>query len=142
MLFLLKYAVVITVVVIVPLVAYGAHSIISRVAELHAVLGNALSAFRDGDFSLRLAARGDRELAELKQLYNELADAVRADRRSLHEKEVLLDTMLQRTPVAVVLVNAAERIVYSNGAARELFAAGARLNDRLLADVDVVAKML
>jgi two-component system, NtrC family, nitrogen regulation sensor histidine kinase NtrY len=109
-----------------PVIWWSAHVIVSRFIELHAVLGNALSAFRDRDFSLRLSARGDRELAELKQLYNDLADTVRADRRDLNEKEILLDTILQRTPVAVVLLNAANRIIYSNAAARELLAAGAR----------------
>jgi two-component system nitrogen regulation sensor histidine kinase NtrY len=120
-----------------PFVLWSSHAVVSRLAELHAVLGNALSAFRDGDFSLRLAVRGDRELAELKSLYNELADAVRTDRRELFHKEVLLDTILQRTPIVVLLLDATQRIIYSNAAARELFTAGARLTERLLADVDV-----
>ena len=132
-----SWAIPIAILIAIPFVAWGAHLITSRVNELHAVLGNALEAFKDGDFSLRLAVRGDRELAELKRLYNELADTVRADRQELHQKEILLDTVLQRTPVAVVLVNAAERVIYSNHAARELLAAGARLNDRLLADLDL-----
>ncbi|HET7435302.1 MAG TPA: ATP-binding protein [Thermoanaerobaculia bacterium] len=118
------------VAVVIALIA--SRIIVSRVEELHAVLGNALGAFRDGDFTLRLAVRGDRELAELKRLYNELADTVRADRSELHQKEILLDTILQRTPVAVVLLNPAERVVYSNTAARELLAAGERLSGRLL----------
>ena len=122
-------------------VVWGAHAVVSRVTELHAVLGNALSAFRDGDFSLRLAVRGDRELAELKQLYNELADTVRADRQDLHQKEILLDTILQRTPVAVVLLNAARRIVYSNSAARELLAAGARINERLIDEMPLARSL-
>src|ERR1051326_5702596 len=67
--------------VIVPLVIWAVHDLVSRITELHAVLGNALSAFRDGDFGLRLAVRGDRELAELKAMYNALADTVR-DRKS------------------------------------------------------------
>jgi two-component system, NtrC family, nitrogen regulation sensor histidine kinase NtrY len=122
---------------IVPVVFWSTHVIVSRFTELHAVLGNALSAFRDRDFSLRLSARGDRELADLKRLYNDLADTVRADRRELNEKEILLDTILQRTPVAVVLLNAANRIIYSNGAARELLAGGARLNDRLIDELSL-----
>lgn len=121
--------------VMVPLVVWAVHDLVSRITELHAVLGNALSAFRDGDFGLRLAVRGDRELAELKAMYNTLADTVRDNREALHQKEVLLDTILQRTPVAVVLLNAADRVIYSNAAARELIAAGARLNGRLLSDV-------
>jgi len=116
---------------------WGACRITARIAELHAVLGNALSAFRDGDFGLRLAVRGDRELADLKRLYNELADTVREERRELHHKEVLLDTILQRTPIAVALLNGAGRFVYSNTAARELLAEGARLNGRLLSDLEL-----
>ncbi len=121
--------------VIVPLVIWAVHDLVSRITELHAVLGNALSAFRDGDFGLRLAVRGDRELAELKAMYNALADTVRDNRETLHQKEVLLDTILQRTPVAVILLNPADRVVYSNTAARELIAGAARLNGRLLAEV-------
>src|SRR5881394_1932603 len=70
------YAIAISITI--PAVFWSAHVLVSRITELHAVLGNALSAFRDGDFGLRLAVRGDRELAELKALYNEIADAVRA----------------------------------------------------------------
>ena len=126
---------IIAIAVIVATIAWCAHMIISRVLELHAVLGNALLAFRDGDFNLRLAPRGDREVAELKRLYNELADTVRAGRSEIHNKEVLLDTILQRTPVAVVLLNAAERVIFSNAAARELLARGARLDGRLLGEL-------
>jgi nitrogen fixation/metabolism regulation signal transduction histidine kinase len=122
-------------------VLWCAQMIVSRISELHAVLGNALRAFRDGDFGLRLTARGDREVAELKSLYNDIADAVRNDRRGLHEKEILLDTILQRTPVAVILLNAANRVIYSNGVARELLADGARINDRLLHDMNLAAPL-
>lgn len=124
-----------------PIIFWSAHVIASRVGELHAVLGNALSAFKDGDFSLRLAVRGDRELAELKRLYNELADAVRDDRHELHEKEVLLDTILQRTPLAVVLLNQGERVIYSNAAARDLLAGGSRINEKLLADLPLAGSL-
>jgi two-component system nitrogen regulation sensor histidine kinase NtrY len=122
-------------------VLWCAQMIVSRITELHAVLGNALRAFRDGDFGLRLTARGDREVAELKSLYNDIADAVRNDRRGLHEKEILLDTILQRTPVAVVLLNAANRVIYSNGVARELLGGGARINDRLLHEMTLAAPL-
>ena len=120
-----------------PIGAWGARRIGLRVAEIHAVLGNAMSAFRDGDFGLRLAVRGDRELADLKRTYNELADTVRDQRRDLHHKEVLLNTILQRTPVAVVLLNAARRVIYSNTAARELLGAGARLDGRLIDELEL-----
>ena len=113
----------------------AAHAAVGRFDELYAVLGNALRAFRDGDFSLRLAVRGDREIAELKRLYNELADVVRADRNEIYQKELLLDTILQRTPMAVVLLNRVHRVVYSNSSARELLADGARLDGRMIDEI-------
>jgi two-component system nitrogen regulation sensor histidine kinase NtrY len=112
-----------------------AHLIIASIRELHDDLGNALRATRDGDHGLRLVVRGDREVAELKRLYNELADAIRTDRGEIHNKEILLDTILQRTPVAVMLLNAAERVIYSNTAARELLSVGARLDGHTLHDI-------
>jgi two-component system nitrogen regulation sensor histidine kinase NtrY len=128
-------ALLIAAAFVIPAVLWSVHVVVSRVTELHAVLGNALSAFRDGDFSLRLAVRGDHELAELKRLYNELADTVRDDRHALREKEVLLDTILQRTPIAVVLLDQAHRVLYSNASARELLADGGRLNGRALGEL-------
>ncbi len=122
----------IAVAIALPAALWSVQAIVRRFTELHAVLGNALSAFRDGDFSLRLAVRGEQEIAELKRLYNELADTVRNDRSELHHKEILLDTILQRTPMAVILLNAADRIIYSNTTARDLLAGGARLNGLLL----------
>lgn len=118
-----------------PFVVWSARAIIRRLDALHDDLGNALRAARDGDPGLRLVVRGDREIAELKRLYNELADAVRADRYEIHNKEILLDTVLQRTPLAVVLLNAADRVIYSNLAARELLADGARIDGRLLEEI-------
>jgi two-component system, NtrC family, nitrogen regulation sensor histidine kinase NtrY len=121
--------------IVLPAVLWSSYLIASQVSELHDDLGNALRATRDGDYGLRLAVRGDAEVAELKRLYNELADAVGASRHDVHNKEVMLDTILQRTPVAVVLVNAADRVIYSNVAARELLARGARLDGRTLQEI-------
>lgn len=133
----LATAIVLALLFASPAVLWNAQTIVSRIEELNAVLGNAMRAFRDGDFGLRLAVRGDRELAELKRLYNEIVDAVRTDRHALHEKEILLDTILQRTPVGVVLLDAAERIIYSNAAARELLTGGTRLNGYLLSELNL-----
>ncbi|HEX8251566.1 MAG TPA: ATP-binding protein [Thermoanaerobaculia bacterium] len=122
-------------VIALPAMIWSAQVIAGQIGQLHDDLGNALRATRDGDYGLRLAVRGDHEVAELKRLYNELADAVRIDRHKVHNKEILLDTILQRTPMAVVLLNAAERAVYSNVAARELLAAGARVDGRTLQEL-------
>jgi hypothetical protein len=70
--------------------------------------------------------RGDRELADLKRLYNELADTVRRSASALHHKEILLDTILQRTPVAVSCSTRRGASSTRTPRARELLAGGAR----------------
>jgi two-component system nitrogen regulation sensor histidine kinase NtrY len=98
-------------------------------------LEDGLRAFRDGDFSMRLAPHGGQRLSGVKSLYNAVADVLRAQRNDVYQKELLLDTILQRTPVGVVLVTTTDRIVYSNAAARELLAAGGRLDGSRFSEV-------
>jgi two-component system, NtrC family, nitrogen regulation sensor histidine kinase NtrY len=119
----------------VPAVILCARFVVRPMRLLHDDLGNAFRAARDGDYGLRLVVRGEREAADLRRLYNELADAVRENRQSLHDKEIVLDTILQRTPTAVVLLDSSERVLYSNTAAREVLANGARLDGRTFSDV-------
>jgi two-component system, NtrC family, nitrogen regulation sensor histidine kinase NtrY len=108
---------------------------LGRVLRSMTSLEDGLRAFRDGDFGMRLAAPKGDEAGEVKRIYNDVADALRQQRNEIYQKELLLDTILQRTPVAVILVNAADRVVYSNAAARELFARGERLDGHRFEDV-------
>jgi nitrogen fixation/metabolism regulation signal transduction histidine kinase len=104
---------------------------------LHALEGleEGLHAFRDADFSMRLAAPDRDEVTKVKRLYNDVADLLRAQRTDVYQKELLLDTILQRTPLAVVLVDAGQRVAYSNAAARELLSNGRRLDGQRFVDV-------
>jgi len=111
----------------VPVVLWSARWTVRRLLMSIQGLDDALRAFRDADFSMRLAVGDEDETAEVKRLYNDVADVLRAQRTDVYQKELLLDTILQRTPVAVLLINAADRVVYSNVAARELFAGGVRI---------------
>jgi nitrogen fixation/metabolism regulation signal transduction histidine kinase len=114
--------------VMVPIVLWSARATAANVTRALTSLDDGLRAFRDGDFSMRLAARDGDEVSAVKRLYNEIADVLRAQRTDVYQKELLLDTILQRTPMAVVLVDAGDRVAYSNAAARELLASGARLD--------------
>ena len=118
-----------------PLILWTASRVSRRLERTLTGIDDGLRAFRDTDFSMRLAAAGDDQASDVKRLYNEVADVLRARRNDVFQKELLLDTILQRTPIAVVLVNAADRIVYSNAAARELLANGGRLDSHRFAEV-------
>lgn len=128
-------ALVVGLLVTVPSMIWSALRVVSAVDWDVLGLEDGLRAFRDADFSMRLASRGDDRLARVKRVYNEVADGLRAQRNDVYQKELLLDTILQRTPVAVVLVNAADRIVFANAAARELLASGGRMDGRRFAEV-------
>lgn len=113
--------------VVIPIVFWAARRITFQAVDTLHGLDDGLRAFRDSDFSMRLAARPGEDSSTVKRLYNDVADVLRSQRADLFQKELLLDTILQRTPMAVVLLNGARRVVYANTAARELYVAGGRL---------------
>jgi nitrogen fixation/metabolism regulation signal transduction histidine kinase len=104
-----------------PLFLWSALRVVRMVDDSLTAVEEGLRAFRDADFSMRLAPNGGRRLTTVKEIYNSVADALRTQRNEVYQKELLLDTILQRTPVAVVLVTGAGRVAYSNAAAREWF---------------------
>jgi nitrogen fixation/metabolism regulation signal transduction histidine kinase len=90
---------------------------------------------RDHDFSISIAATPDAELSALVSAYNSLGDLLRRERLDLYQRELLLDTVIQTTPLSLVLTDAAERVVYSNVAARQLLHAGRKLEGMDFTDV-------
>jgi len=90
-------------------------------------LSGTVASFREGDFSLSLVAEGNDELGDLVNAHNELAGALREQRAHLVQRELLLDTVMQNSPVALVLVDSYRRIAVANIAARHLFNEGRSL---------------
>jgi nitrogen fixation/metabolism regulation signal transduction histidine kinase len=81
----------------------------------------------DRDFSVSVAATPDVELSALTSAYNSLGEVLRRERLDLYQRELLLDTVIQTTPLAMVLVDDGDRVVYSNVAARQLLHGGHKL---------------
>jgi two-component system nitrogen regulation sensor histidine kinase NtrY len=91
--------------------------------------------FAEGDFSLRLHVTGDDEITELVSLYNQMGDVLRAERSESLQKELLLETVFQATPLSILLTSESGRVVFANRAARDLFTPGERLEGRKLDDI-------
>lgn len=87
-----------------------------------------VASYRDGDFSFSLATPRRDELGELLRQHDELGGALRQQRQHLAERELLLDTVVQNTPVALILADPSHRIVLGNLAARHLFNEGRSLS--------------
>jgi len=98
-----------------------------------------IRSFRDGDFSLRLAVTRHDEIGELVGLYNELADALRSERHEIVQRELLLESMLQSAPMAVLLLNAKHRVVFANRAARQILGGGRSVLGRPFVELEQAA---
>jgi signal transduction histidine kinase len=99
-----------------------------------ALAGTTLS-YRDGDFSFGLSWPGRDELGDLVAAHNELGGVLREQRLALVQRELLLDTMVQNTPVAMLLLAEGGHAVYGNLAARRLLNEGRKLEGLSLASL-------
>jgi nitrogen fixation/metabolism regulation signal transduction histidine kinase len=90
-------------------------------------IAGTVGSYRDGDFSFGLAWPRRDELGELVDAHNDLGDVLREQRLGLVQRELLLDTMVQNTPVAMLLVAEDGPVVYANIAARQLLNQGRKL---------------
>jgi nitrogen fixation/metabolism regulation signal transduction histidine kinase len=96
--------------------------------ELLGSLTDGLSSLYDRDYSVSIALpERDERLRRLVIAYNGLGERLRSQRQDLYQRELLLDTVIQASPVALVLTNARNTILYANLAARQLFGAGRKL---------------
>jgi nitrogen fixation/metabolism regulation signal transduction histidine kinase len=121
-------AVIICAVILVPLSWWFAHIVMEPVKRLLRALEGAVASYRDGDFSISIALHRRDELGDLISVHNELGRTLREQRQNLAQRELLLDTVVQNTPVALVLTDANGRVAYANIAARHLFNEGRSLN--------------
>lgn len=99
---------------------------------LFRALAGTVASYRDGDYGFSLAWHGRGALGELVAAHNELGETLRAQRLSLVQRELLLDTMVQNTPVAMLLIDPTGHVVHANLAARRTFGGGHRLEGRML----------
>jgi two-component system nitrogen regulation sensor histidine kinase NtrY len=108
----------------IPLAAWTLSVALSPVRETLSAVTDGVRSFQENDFGVRIRADREDELGELVSLYNKLGDALRRERNEIYQRELLLDTLLQGAPMAILLVNELQRVAYANAAARRLFGGG------------------
>ena len=114
-------------VVVTPLALWIGRRATRSWRDVVQALRDGVASLRDHDFSISIGHSSDDELGELVRAYNSLGELLRRERLDLHQRELLLDTVIQTTPLALVLTNSAGRIVFSNIAARQLLFGGRKL---------------
>jgi len=124
---------------VVPVAIITVRSQVQPILSLFRALEGTVTSYRDGDFSFSLHWPQNDELTDLIRAHNELGNVLREQRRDLVQRELLLDTMVQNTPVAMLLVadapQRADTVVYANLAARQLLAEGRKLEGHALAEL-------
>jgi two-component system nitrogen regulation sensor histidine kinase NtrY len=113
--------------VVVPLGLWLAQRLTRPWVQVVRAVRDGIVSLHDHDFSMNIAATSDAELSALSKAYNSLGDVLRRERLDLYQRELLLDTVIQATPLALVLTDDAGRVIYSNVAARQLLHAGHKL---------------
>jgi nitrogen fixation/metabolism regulation signal transduction histidine kinase len=113
--------------VLVPFIAYCGSRLTGRWSRMTRALNDGVMSIKDRDFSVSVTRATDDELGELVGNYNDLGERLRVERQSLYQRELMLDTVIQTTPLAMVLTNDGDAVLYSNAAARHLFSEGRKL---------------
>jgi nitrogen fixation/metabolism regulation signal transduction histidine kinase len=110
-----------------PLALLAGSRLTARWSATARALGDGVLSLKDRDFSVSVTRASNDELGELVDHYNGLGDKLRVERQSLYQRELMLDTVIQSTPLALVLTNDSDVVLYSNSTARRLFAEGRKI---------------
>jgi nitrogen fixation/metabolism regulation signal transduction histidine kinase len=125
---------------VLPIAIITIRSQLQHMLSLFRALTGTVTSYKDGDFSFNLHWPQNDELNDLVAAHNELGDVLRLQRLALVQRELLLDTMVQNTPVAMLLVSGrvgpgaagSGPVVYANMAARQLLGQGRKLEGQQL----------
>ena len=113
------------------------HHATAPLRSLLRALAGLTASYRDGEFNVGVHWQGQGEVGELVDAHRQLGEVLRQQRQDLVQRELLLDTMLQNTPVAMLLIagggDGEQRVVFSNLAARKLLHGGWKLEGQRLA---------
>jgi nitrogen fixation/metabolism regulation signal transduction histidine kinase len=110
-----------------PVVVWIAVALLRPLVDTVRDLADGIRSFHDHDFSMRIATERNDELGELIRLYNTISATLQEERTQIRQRELLLQSALDQSPLAIVLVNPLDRVVYANHEARRLFLGGSRL---------------
>ena len=125
---------VLSALVIVPLAAWVIRRALAPLNSLFRALAGSVNTYRDGEYNSGIHWRGHDDLGDLVRAHAELGEVLREQRQGLVQRELLLDTMVQNTPVAMLLVAAGgdgeRRVVFANVAARKLLHGGWKLEGK------------
>ncbi|HEX7802437.1 MAG TPA: HAMP domain-containing sensor histidine kinase [Pseudoxanthomonas sp.] len=134
-----KLVALISALVIVPLAVVMIRRALAPLNSLFRALAGSVNTYRDGEYNFGIHWQGKDDLGDLVSSHAELGEVLREQRQGLVQRELLLDTMVQNTPVAMLLVapggDGEHRVVFANLAARKLLHSGWKLEGQRFDDL-------
>ncbi|HZF98224.1 MAG TPA: ATP-binding protein, partial [Pseudoxanthomonas sp.] len=100
-----RLAAVASALLLVPLAMWVSRRALLPLNALFRALAGSVNSYRDGEYNFGIHWRGHDELGELVRAHAQLGEVLREQRQGLVQRELLLDTMVQNTPVAMLLVS-------------------------------------
>ncbi len=85
------------------------------------MMESGIRSMEDGDFSTRLVVAGEPEIRHLISCFNDLADLIQRERGAIYQKELLLDTVIETAPMAILLLGPTGRLILANREATRIF---------------------
>ncbi|MBB3276672.1 MULTISPECIES: HAMP domain-containing sensor histidine kinase [Pseudoxanthomonas] len=126
-----RLAFLLSALIVLPLVMLAVRRALAPMNSLFRALSGSVNSYRDGEYNFGIHWDSPDELGALVASHSELGDVLREQRQSLVQRELLLDTMVQNTPVAMLLLatggDGVRRVVFANVAARKLLHGGWKL---------------
>jgi nitrogen fixation/metabolism regulation signal transduction histidine kinase len=90
---------------------------------------------QDGSFNVDANKQLLRELKPLAEVLQQMSAQLRQERATLYQRELLLDTVLQSSPSAMVLTDQTGRVLMTNPAARVLLHQGRKFEGLLFSEL-------
>ncbi|MBN7796487.1 ATP-binding protein [Parahaliea mediterranea] len=98
-------------------------------------LSSMIAGWRDSDFALSISEPNSAELKSLTAELNAVATLLRRERHGLVQRELLLQTVIQSSPMAVLLCDRGGHVVLANLKARQWFAKQGQLEGLTLSRI-------
>jgi nitrogen fixation/metabolism regulation signal transduction histidine kinase len=84
-------------------------------------LDHGLQSLRDNDFSVSLNHQKEASYNSLIDAFNQTSDKLRDERQRLYQREMMLDKVLNASPMVTILVDHRDTIIFTNNSAQQAF---------------------
>lgn len=100
--------------------------LVDRLLRAHALVRESAQLLEESDYTTRFRPTGQAEIDRLIEIYNRMADALRAERVRVREQHHFLQSLLDVSPSGAVILDHDGRIDFLNPAATRLLGAEVR----------------